>query len=181
MTTPKFTPVQCYYGLADLKWVPTTIFVPVSDRPEFSGEEWIKSMAVAMLTDELKKSSIHYTFLGVLRILPVINEGEKPAEIPRSILIIGRRWFRKSAGNTYFSAQVFVNGDLVHEIDYASGYGDHYIDVCSDWLEANGYMPDRRHSPNGSKEPLWAWARDRHNIHYHYHVTDVDRKSDLAF
>ncbi len=34
----------------------------------------------------------------------------------QSITILGRRWFQKSYGNTYFTAQILVDGKKVHDL-----------------------------------------------------------------
>jgi hypothetical protein len=96
----------------------------------------------------------------------------------KNITIIGRRWFNTTSGNTYFSSQIYVDGNLVHTIPYAYGYGSHYMDESTDWLEKNNYLPGRTHSPNGSTEPVWSYA-ERKGIQLVYSATDVSRKKDL--
>lgn len=96
----------------------------------------------------------------------------------KSITIIGRRWFNRGPGNTYHSAEIIVNGELVGGIDFAYGYGEQYLQNAADWLEANGYMPDREHHQNGSADPLWYYCRER-GIQFVYSVSDVSRKKDL--
>ena len=95
----------------------------------------------------------------------------------KSVLIHGRRWFRRSAGNTYFSADIYVNDKRVHRIDYAHGYGDHYIDMAAQWLDRHGYIKLKHHE-NGSIEQLWQYCKDR-GIKYDYSVEDVKRRQDL--
>lgn len=96
----------------------------------------------------------------------------------KSITVIGRRWFNRGPGNTYHSAEIIVNGERVGGIDFAYGYGEMYLQNAADWLEANGYMPDREHHQNGSADPLWHYCRE-HGIQFVYSVTDVQRKKDL--
>jgi hypothetical protein len=95
-----------------------------------------------------------------------------------SILITGRRWFDPS-GNTYFSANGYVDGELVANIAYEYGYGDHYIQAMTDKLEELGYMPDRKHYEHGGAEPAWQYFRDNRGITFNYEVSDVARKKDL--
>ena len=71
---------------------------------------------------------------------------------PRSITIIGRKWFDRVNGNTYHSAQVLVDGATVHRTDRAYGYGDQYEQSGFEWLEANGYLPGREKYLNGLQE-----------------------------
>lgn len=99
-------------------------------------------------------------------------------ESTKSITVIGRRWFNRGPGNTYHSAEILVNGKRVGGIDFAYGYDDAYLQNAADWLEANGYMPDRDHHANGSADPLWAYCRDR-EIEFAYSVSDVSRRKDL--
>lgn len=97
----------------------------------------------------------------------------------QSVQIIGRRWFQRTYGNTYFSAEAYVDGERVASIDYAYGYGDHYVQAMTDKLEELGYMPDREHHGNGSSEPGWHYFRDRHGLKYNATASDVARKRDL--
>ena len=45
---------------------------------------------------------------------------------PKSIAVIGKRWFDKVNGNTYCSADVFFDGVLVAEVPFEYGYGSYY-------------------------------------------------------
>lgn len=95
-----------------------------------------------------------------------------------SLTIIGRRWFRRSAGNTYNTAEIIVDGELVHKTPRQYGYGDHYLDLAAEWLEANGYLPQRQHYTNGGADPLWAYCRER-RIAFTASCVDVPRQKDL--
>lgn len=88
-----------------------------------------------------------------------------------TLTVFGRRWFDKRAGNTYHSAQIFVDGTLVHTSEMTYGYGDCYLQTAGEWLEKNGYAPDY-------KFPLSIWCRER-GVTYHYSVADVLRMKDL--
>lgn len=95
-----------------------------------------------------------------------------------SIQIIGRRWFQKTFGNTYFSAIGIVDGEIKAKIDFEYGYGDHYVDQITAKLEKDGYLPGFIHHNNGSTERLWNYCQ-RNNIKFIYSATDVERKKDL--
>jgi len=41
-----------------------------------------------------------------------------------SIVIVGRKWFQRSAGNTYNTADIIVDGELVHTLKRGYGYED---------------------------------------------------------
>lgn len=92
----------------------------------------------------------------------------------RSITVIGRRWFHKGPGNTYHSVDIYVNGVMVHRVDYAYGYGDQYLDTARTWLVDNKYIT----LDAEAYESLWRHC-ERKKIEYIYNVTDVSRKSDL--
>ena len=97
---------------------------------------------------------------------------------PNSIVIRGRRWFQKSYGNTYNTVSIEVNGQEVASLPMEHGYDDYYLQRAGDWLESNGYMPDRKHYPNGVSETVWHYFQDR-GIICEYYAVDVDRKRDL--
>lgn len=95
-----------------------------------------------------------------------------------TIHVSGRRWFRRSHGGTsYCTAQIFVNGQLVHKTPRQYGYGDHYETIAAEWLERYGYIK-RKHHENGSTDPLWSIAEDS-GFRYSRDVADVSRKRDL--
>jgi hypothetical protein len=96
-----------------------------------------------------------------------------------SVTIIGRRWFEKTNGNTYNTAQIIVDGEPVHKTDFQYGYGNQFEWIALQWLEENGYMPDRRHYPNGGGAPGWQYFRDERGLNYHVEAIDVQRKKDL--
>jgi hypothetical protein len=97
----------------------------------------------------------------------------------KSLTIIGRRWFQRGPGNTYHTAQIIVDGKTVHKSIKSYGYGDMYVETATQWLEANGYMPDREHHANGSAEPAWRYFRDERGIAYEAQAIDVSRERDL--
>lgn len=97
---------------------------------------------------------------------------------PQEIKIYGRRWFRRTYGGTYFRVYIYVDGELVHESPLHSGYGDYYLEVATQWLEDEGYIPPRPESRNGSRPPGWAWIRDTLKIPFQYSAVDVKRQKD---
>jgi len=96
---------------------------------------------------------------------------------PRTITIMGRKWFDKVNGNTYHSATILVDGRHVHKVDYEYGYGDQYVWSAWEWLDANGYIKIKRYS-NGGTEAPWQYC-DREGIVLFYTATDVNHKKDL--
>ena len=95
-----------------------------------------------------------------------------------SIVIVGRRWFQKSYGNTYHTADVFVNGQLVHQCDEEYGYGDQYEHTAFMWLKDNGYLEGFQRHENGSWDSPRLYC-EKNGIGYSKTVTDVNREKDL--
>jgi len=96
-----------------------------------------------------------------------------------SVTVLGRRWFQKTYGNTYHTAQVLVNGEYVWKSGKTYGYGDHYVQTAEAWLHAHGYMPRRKKSRTGPGEPAWQYYRERHGVAWTTQVVDVAREKDL--
>lgn len=61
--------------------------------------------------------------------------------IERSVFIEGREWFDKVNGNSYFSARIWVDGNIVATLPFQYGYGDQYLYEAQKWLLANEYLP----------------------------------------
>lgn len=102
----------------------------------------------------------------------------KPVKKGDNITIIGRRWFDKINGNTYFSSVAVINGKQVAEIPYEHGYGNQYEDSMFNLLFKLGYCADRERYNNGSNEPFWVYC-DRKGITKYVTHSDVSRKKDL--
>jgi hypothetical protein len=96
---------------------------------------------------------------------------------PKSITIIGRRWFQRSYGNTYHSVDIYLDGEHIY-LPKAYGYGDYYLQRATEELDRRGLLPGLAHHDNGSVEPLWQYCRDR-GIACDYRATDVSRQKDL--
>lgn len=94
-------------------------------------------------------------------------------DTPKAITILGRRWFEKTNGNTYFSCRIIVDGNEAHRIAFHYGYGDHYITVARDWLKAKKRLPYMKNN-----ESLWRYC-SRKDVDLITDVCDVGRKKDL--
>jgi hypothetical protein len=93
---------------------------------------------------------------------------------PKSIAILGRHWWRRGAGGTYYTSHIYIDGNKVHVTPENGGSGLQYLQAGTDWLEDEGYIPKR---PNGT--PGWAWIRDHLKIPLEYSAQDVKRERDL--
>ena len=96
--------------------------------------------------------------------------------LPKSIVIVGRRWFQRTYGNTYFSAVAYLDGKQVAQIDFEYGYGDHYADEMTTKLENLDLIPKRVANPHNPAP--WRHFQDL-GIEFSYTATDVNRKKDL--
>lgn len=94
----------------------------------------------------------------------------------KSITVLGRRW-RDSSGNTYFTADVLVDGSKLLRIDRSYGYGEEYLEEAFKWLDKNGYT-DRDKREGRPAEPPFRYC-ERKGIKLYYHATDVRRRRDL--
>jgi hypothetical protein len=95
--------------------------------------------------------------------------GRKPKI--RSLTIIGRRWFDKINGNTYFSAVGLINGKKEAQIDFEYGYSDHYKHCIVRELINNGWK-------GIPPTTIYSWCKDK-DIAYYSDVVDVSRRKDL--
>lgn len=95
------------------------------------------------------------------------------ADLPKSIVIVGRRWFDKANRNTYHTAQIFVDGEQVEGVGRKYGYGDQYYWSAFEKLQQLGIVPDwdRNQTP-------FTWC-EKNGIKLSYTATDVSRKKDL--
>lgn len=66
-----------------------------------------------------------------------------PNKKPKQFQVIAREWFDKYNGNSYFSARVYRNGDLLKVIPFQYGYGSSFEYAAKDALkEIYPKMPD---------------------------------------
>ncbi len=94
-----------------------------------------------------------------------------------SITVVGRRWFQKSAGNTYCSATIYVNGKKVGVVAPTYGYGEYYLQAAFEHLDKLGLINRVKHA-NGSSTAPWKYCQDN-GISFDSQVFDVKREKDL--
>jgi len=90
----------------------------------------------------------------------------------KSLEIYGRRWFQRTYGNTYHTAEIIIDDKLVHKTPKQYGYGEGYVQSAREWLVKNGYL-----SPIWAGRPLH-YLRD-YGVQYSVHAEDVPRQRDL--
>ena len=62
--------------------------------------------------------------------------------VARSVFIEAREWTDTTYGNSYFSARIWVDGEIVSVLPFQYGYGDHYRHMAHQELIALGYFTD---------------------------------------
>ncbi len=100
----------------------------------------------------------------------------------KHITINARRWFDKSAGNTYHSVEVYANGEFVGEKPFAYGYDEAYLQTAHEILQKAGiYKKTGEHLKSGMDADYYEFMNDMRNNRKKFvkHVTDVSRKKDL--
>jgi len=86
----------------------------------------------------------------------------------KTLHISARRWFQKTYGNTYHSVSIYIDGQMVHRVPFAYGYGEQWLQTAIDWLRLNGF-PDAEYGTLYLRETLGGT----------YQCEDVQRKRDL--
>lgn len=57
-----------------------------------------------------------------------------------SVYVEAREYFDKSGGNSYFSARIYIDGDLCGYLPFQYGYGSQYETEAIKWLRVCGYI-----------------------------------------
>jgi hypothetical protein len=96
----------------------------------------------------------------------------------KSLVIIGRRWFQKTYGNTYHSVDVIVDGKSIGRVDFAYGYDGQYRESAKAILGKAGLLPGIESYSHGGTESLFRYC-ERKRITFTDTITDVGRKADL--
>jgi len=93
-------------------------------------------------------------------------------KIEKSVLVEGREWFDKSGGNSYFSARIWVDGEIVGVLPFQYGYGDQYLYIAQEWLTEEGYLSEEMRN-----RALWSIAREA-GFDFYYSKT-YTKKSEM--
>jgi len=96
----------------------------------------------------------------------------------QNITIIGKRWFDKINGNTYFSSIGMIDGEPKVSITFNYGYGNQYEWETFGELEKKGFIGDVEHYKNGGTESPFRYC-ERKGLKYFATHSDVSRKKDL--
>lgn len=96
------------------------------------------------------------------------------------ITIHGRRWFRRSAGNSYNTVSIYIdgteNGRQQFELSMTQGGGDYWQQRAIEWLSDNGWIICPAGTFSKIQYPLYT---DRQALGIRCDVVEVTRKRDL--
>jgi hypothetical protein len=82
--------------------------------------------------------------------------------IKRSLFVEAREWFDKVNGNSYFSARVWVDGEIVTVLPFQYGYGNQNEHEAQKKLIELGYLPQE-----SENRGLWSIAAQMGFDYYH--------------
>ncbi len=90
--------------------------------------------------------------------------------------LLGRKWFERTNGNTYFSAIALHNGEEVARIDFEYGYGDQWLYAITLAIKTDAFKARENCQP-------WQYIDQLENqgIAVFSHCEQVKRKKDLKF
>jgi hypothetical protein len=92
---------------------------------------------------------------------------------PESIQVIGKRWFDRKNGNTYFCCDIYLNSEFEHTIPFSYGYDQMYLQAAFEWLKENGKIGEDYSYPPS------LYCREN-GIKFIDSVSDVSRKRELV-
>lgn len=89
---------------------------------------------------------------------------------------LGRNWFDRVNGNTYFSAIALHNGNEIARIDFDYGYGDQWLYEITKLVIVNQLQ-------RGEKQQPWQFIDqlEENGIAVFTNCEKVSRKRDLKF
>lgn len=96
--------------------------------------------------------------LAVERVTEALNK----KSIKKSLFIEAREWFDKVNGNSYFSARVWVDGEIITVLPFQYGYGNQNEHEAQKKLIEIGYLPQE-----GENRGLWSIAKEMGFDYYH--------------
>lgn len=94
----------------------------------------------------------------------------------RRIIIEGKRWFRRSCGNTYHSVRITLTPYKGEQVRFLSGihygYDDHYRQTAAAILIKAGYFHDWNDFVDQTRDT-------KTRAKFYFTVSDVPRERDL--
>lgn len=77
----------------------------------------------------------------------------------KSIQIIGKEWFDKINGNSYFSTRIYIDGEEIARCQFQYGYGSQYEHESGLILDKLGYVKLEKYN-NGMSQSLWRYCQE---------------------
>lgn len=108
-------------------------------------------------------------------------ENTKTVESGTSLFFEGRAWLDKSAGNTYHSVRIWINGEIVEIVPLRYGYEEAYKTSAVEALVQLGYLPPTlfQHGEDRPTRDFPIWQIDRHLGTVTYSTLTYGKKSEL--
>lgn len=94
-------------------------------------------------------------------------------KIEKSVFVEAREYFDKTYGNSYFSARISIDGQVVHALPFQYGYESQFEHEAKKWLHQNGYLTIEE-----SVRPLWNLKTrgiDVYTVKYSRNMRDTKR------
>jgi hypothetical protein len=67
----------------------------------------------------------------------------------KAVHVHGVLWHDKANGNTYHSAQIYINGEYAYAVPFQYGYGESFIESAAEVLEEKGRIVRERYGYGG--------------------------------
>jgi hypothetical protein len=90
--------------------------------------------------------------------------------------LLGRKWFERTNGNTYFSAIALYNGAEVARIDFEYGYGEQWLYEITKAIQSQAIEARQDQQPWQYIDKL-----ESQGIAVFTNCEDIKRKKDLKF
>ena len=91
------------------------------------------------------------------------------------IEVQGREWFDKVNGNSYCSARILVDDELIAVVPFQYGYGHAFEQYAGEELNRISVVSLTECNSSGVSETLARYC-ERNNIHYSNHICNAPRR-----
>lgn len=92
----------------------------------------------------------------------------------KAVHVHGVLWHDRANGNTYHSAQIYINGEFAYAVPFQYGYGETFVDSAAEVLAEKGHI-ERVRNTNGTFPPLWRILREEMGVKF-YATSEVSSK-----
>ena len=99
-----------------------------------------------------------------------MNATLNKTKIERSVFVETREWHDKTYGNTYFSARIWIDGNIIETLGFQYGYGNQSEHEAHQWLVSNGYVAEE------TKNHALSYVLRHMGIDYYHAKTSVTKR-----